>query len=346
MLIILAGTALRLFRLGADSLWYDETVSTYLAGSRLPELLRHTAGDIHPPGYYVLLRGWLVLMGYPTGHADPHGIGLEFSAAFFSLFFGVLLIALVYALARRAANRQVGLIAALLVALSPYNVWYSQEVRMYTLGAALGVVVVYALLRIAGTGQMADSRCQGGRDVDGGECVFWWAVYAIAAAAGMYTLYYFIFLLIPLNLWVLWQIAMADGKWQIANRSHRDATGSPAPASSFQPLQLPASSLAPRQPRRRVAVRTVDPGRVPAGDEPARPAVAHAPDLWNALHESWTALSLGQSAPSWLWPALLLTLGLYGLGLVALQSGISESANHRNRAHRLMAIAHSPSAIG
>ena len=79
MLIILAGAALRLYRLGADSLWYDETVSTYLAGSRLPELIRHTAGDIHPPGYYLLLRGWLVLMGYPTGHADAHGIGLEFA---------------------------------------------------------------------------------------------------------------------------------------------------------------------------------------------------------------------------------------------------------------------------
>ena len=147
-LILLTGTALRLHRLGADSLWYDETVSTYLAGSRLLDLLRHTAGDIHPPGYYILLRGWLVLMGYPTGHADARGIGLEFAAAFLSLFFGVLLIALVYALARRVANHPIGLIAALLVALSPYNVWYSQEVRMYTLGAALGVMVVYALLQI------------------------------------------------------------------------------------------------------------------------------------------------------------------------------------------------------
>jgi len=35
LLIVLVGTALRLFRLGADSLWYDETVSTFLAGSPL-----------------------------------------------------------------------------------------------------------------------------------------------------------------------------------------------------------------------------------------------------------------------------------------------------------------------
>src|SRR5512135_2802200 len=126
--ILLAGTALRLFRLGAGSLWYDETVSVFLAGSPLRELLRHTAGDIHPPGYYLLLRAWLVLAGYPTGHADARGQGLELAAAFFSCCCGVLLIALTYWLARRLANRATGLAAALLVAVSPYNIWYSQEV--------------------------------------------------------------------------------------------------------------------------------------------------------------------------------------------------------------------------
>ena len=316
LLILLVGAALRLYRLGADSLWYDETVSTFLAGSRLAELLRHTAGDIHPPGYYVLLRGWLVLMGYPTGHADAHGSGLEFSAAFFSLFFGVLLIALVYALACRVTNRHVGLIAALLVAFSPYNVWYSQEVRMYTLGAALGVVVVYALARI---GQGSGVRSQGsgvGRRTAG-----WWVVYAVAAAAGMYTLYYFIFLLIPLNLWVLWQIA--DGRWQMANGKVQNPAHSPQPpASSFQlqvsGFQLPAWLLA-----NLAAILLYAPWIPVAYRQATNPPVPPwrtAPDLWNALRESWTALSLGQSAPGWLWPALLLTVGLYGLGLVALRA--------------------------
>jgi uncharacterized membrane protein len=321
LLIMLAGTALRLFRLGADSLWYDETVSTYLAGSRLSELLRHTAGDIHPPGYYVLLRGWLVLMGYPTGHADPHGIGLEFSAAFFSLFFGVLLIALVYALARRVASNQVGLIAALLVALSPYNVWYSQEVRMYTLGAALGVVVVYAMLR---AGQAPGNRRQ---------TAGWWAVYAVATAAGMYTLYYFIFLLIPLNLWMLFLI--------LRRRSQ-------LPASSFKAwllANLAAALLyAPWIP---VAYRQTT--------NPPVPPWRTTPDLLNALRESWTALSLGQSAPNWLWPALLLALGLYGLGLVAIRQmadgkwQIADSkwqmAEHRQPSaisYRLSAISYLP----
>ena len=104
--VLLLGLALRLYRLGADSLWYDETVSTALAGSPLPELLRHTAGDIHPPGYYLLLRGWLLLTGFGDGRADPQTFGLEFVAGFFSLFFGILLIALVYRLARRLGGER------------------------------------------------------------------------------------------------------------------------------------------------------------------------------------------------------------------------------------------------
>ncbi len=69
--IALGAFALRLIALGRDSLWYDETVSVYLAGQRAAELIAHTARDIHPPLYYLLLRGWLLLAGYPTGHADP-----------------------------------------------------------------------------------------------------------------------------------------------------------------------------------------------------------------------------------------------------------------------------------
>ena len=272
-----------------------------------------------------------MFVGYPTGHADARGSGLEFSAAFFSLFFGVLLIALVYALARRVANHRVGLIAALLVALSPYNVWYSQEVRMYTLGAALGVIVVYALLRI---GQGAgDRRQESGVRSQGpgarGQAAGWWAVYAVAAAAGMYTLYYFIFLLIPLNLWVLWQIAY--GRWRIAETRtlHTTTSSFQLPASSFR---LPAWLLA-----NLVAVLLYAPWIPIAYRQATNPPVPPwrtAPDLWHALRESWTALSLGQSAPSWLWPALLLTLGLYGLGLVALRqmaNGKWQMANGRSQ---------------
>jgi hypothetical protein len=61
MILVLAGFALRLYKLGGESLWYDETVSVYLATEPLVELIGHTARDIHPPGYYLMLYAWRVL---------------------------------------------------------------------------------------------------------------------------------------------------------------------------------------------------------------------------------------------------------------------------------------------
>jgi len=320
--IFLVGIALRLFRLGADSLWYDETVSTYLAGSPIGELIRHTAGDIHPPGYYLLLRGWLLLTGYGSGRADPSGNGLEFAAAFFSLFFGVLLIALVYALARRFAGTATALVAAGLVALSPFNLWYSQEVRMYTLGAATGVIVLAALASALAQGT-AGGRPRGSKtestlgytaqnlrgpgDLGGLDVSLSaepvkvpWVTYAFAAAAGMYTLYYFAFLLLPLNLWALAVLVRQK--------------------QPVRPLILAnvfaALLYAPWIP---IAWRQAT--------QPPVPPWRTAPDLWSALAEGWTALSFGQSMPSWAWPALVLTLALSVLGVLAIARGKSAREN-------------------
>ena len=308
LLIILAGgAALRLFRLAADSLWYDETVSTLLAGSPLPELIRHTAGDIHPPLYYILLRGWLIALGYPTGHADGAGNGLEFAAAFFSLFFGVLLIGLTYVLARRFADARAGLIAAALVALSPYHVWYSQEVRMYTLGAVLGVVATLALAE--GVKRETSSVKRQTSNVG-----WWWAVYAVAAAAGMYTLYYFAFLLIALNLWALAQISKSRFTFY-ASRLTLHVSHLLLANLAAALLYAPWISIAWRQ-----------------ATEPPVPPWRLAPGFLSALVESWNALALGQSAPAWTWPAALAMLGVYVAGLLALRNRpIGQSANDVSR---------------
>ena len=160
LLIVLGGFALRLYRLGAESLWYDETVSAYLAAQSIPDLVAHTARDIHPPGYYLLLHLWARLAG-----------DSEFALAFFSLIFGVLLIPLCYTLAGRlpwpggkhGLGRDIALWSALLVAVSPYHLWYSQEVRMYTLGAALGLVTLWCALELTNQ-RVGESGNQGIRE--------------------------------------------------------------------------------------------------------------------------------------------------------------------------------------
>lgn len=182
---LLVGFALRLFQLGGESLWYDETVSVVLARKSIPDLLAHTAGDIHPPGYYLLLHWWQAWVSPTLTH------GLEFLFAWPSLVCGVLMIALLFALGRRLLEPTTAVIGIWLAALNPFHIWYSQEVRMYTLGALLGLLALWAVIKWRATAQA------GWR---------WLALYAVAGASGLYTLYYFLFVLVALNLIVLLEL--------------------------------------------------------------------------------------------------------------------------------------------
>jgi mannosyltransferase len=263
LLIVAGGFALRLYGLGAQSLWYDETVSAYLASQSIPDLIAHTARDIHPPGYYLLLHVWTRLAGSSA-----------FALAFFSLACGVLLIALTYALAHRLLGRGVALWSALLVAVSPYNLWYSQEVRMYTLGAVLGMLALWCALNVERNSLTSA------------------AGYALAAALGLYVLYYFAFLLLALNLYIILSLLHRRQlqplrTWLVAQ-------------AAVLILYLPWLSTAWRQ-----------------ATQPPVPAWRAFIPLRIVLLEAWTALSLGQSVQvAYVWPLLILTGTLFLLGLI------------------------------
>ena len=221
---ILVAFAVRLYRLGAESLWYDETVSVYLSRLPLPAMFAHTAGDIHPPGYYALLHAWQALTAPSLAH------GLEFLYAFPSLVFGLLALPLLYALGRRLFGPRTGLAALWLGAFAPFLVWYSQEVRMYTLGAFLGLLCLWALLKFCAPSPSRKTPRRHLRSTlpgrhrprpaaSGRLRYAWLAVYILAAAAGLYTLYYFLFLLVALNLIALLLIWLSPDPQQHATRS-------------------------------------------------------------------------------------------------------------------------------
>jgi uncharacterized membrane protein len=183
---LLVAFALRLFRLGAESLWYDETVSALLSNMTPAALVVHTAGDIHPPAYYLLLAGWRWL-AHPT---PAHG--LEFLLAWPSLWFGLVSVALLAAIGRKLFSPLVGTLGLWLAAIHPFQLWYSQEVRMYTLAALCALLCLWAMLKTLGPGR---SRRR------------WSLVWIGAATLGLYTLYYFAFWLVGLNLLALLGIA-------------------------------------------------------------------------------------------------------------------------------------------
>ena len=87
---MLLAFTLAVFRLDAQSLWYDEGVTAEIAQRGLAELTRWTAGDIQPPLYYYTVAGWGRLAGWS-----------EWSLRYVSVFFAVLITPLLAVLARR-----------------------------------------------------------------------------------------------------------------------------------------------------------------------------------------------------------------------------------------------------
>ena len=281
LLVVIGGFLLRLYRLGEQSLWYDETVSAYLASLDIPGLISHTAGDIHPPGYYLFLHLWVGCAG-----------DTEFALAFLSLVFGTLLIPLSYAVARRLMGNRVALWAVLVVAVSPYHLWYSQEVRMYTLAAALGMVTLWHVLTIA------YPRRRGAFTVGGGGPLIAPIVgYVLASAVGLYVMYYFAFLLVALNLFVIAHLTV-QGRW----------------ATLRVWLLAQVAVLALYVPWLLIAWRQ-------ATNPPVPPWRGFVPIHRVAL-EAWSALSLGQSVqPAQVWP-LLVAIGALFLVGIGCASGI------------------------
>lgn len=137
ILILLLAAALRFYRLDGQSFWNDEGNSVRLAQRSLPLVTAGAAADIHPPGYYYLLWAWIRLFG------DG-----EFAVRSLSAALGVLLVALTCALGRRLDRPALGLAAAFLAAVSPFQVYYSQEARMYILVALIGAAATYFFLRL------------------------------------------------------------------------------------------------------------------------------------------------------------------------------------------------------
>ncbi len=97
LLVLAAAWALRLYRLDAQSLWYDEAVTARVAGQGLAELTRWTANDIQPPLYYYLEAATTALLGRS-----------EWALRALSAAMGLLAVAVMVALARRLFGRRAG----------------------------------------------------------------------------------------------------------------------------------------------------------------------------------------------------------------------------------------------
>ncbi len=143
--IILLAAGVRLLGLGNTDLWGDEAFSVMASLGPVSHLWSMlSTGEPHPPLYPFLLVAWLRAFGHS-----------EFVARLPSAFVGIASVPVVAAIARRFATDTDGrgatlasVVAGLLVALSPIQVWYSQEARMYAQVSFFAGLATLALLRL------------------------------------------------------------------------------------------------------------------------------------------------------------------------------------------------------
>ncbi|TAK36683.1 MAG: hypothetical protein EPO21_01765 [Chloroflexota bacterium] len=188
LVAVLVAFGLRAYHLSYQSLWRDEVDALLFATTDLHKLLGNfTKTGENGPLYFLLLRFWI---GW-TGDS-------EFSLRFFSLFFGTLIVPLMYTVGRWLLRREVGIFAALLAAVSPYFVWYSQEAKMYALLTLLSLLSVYLYLLALERGRL------------------WrWVVYVVVTSLSLYV--HFFFALVVVFEGVLF--VMGYGRWKTARRS-------------------------------------------------------------------------------------------------------------------------------
>ena len=158
--VLLLAAGVRILGLGNTDLWGDEAFSVMTALGPPSKLLGILAtSEPHPPLYPFLLVVWLRAFG-----------SSELVARLPSAFCGIASVAVAAALARAAADGgrvrsatpihaplytpsgvagvAAAAVAGLLVALNPFQVWYSQEARMYAQVSFFAGLATLALLRL------------------------------------------------------------------------------------------------------------------------------------------------------------------------------------------------------
>jgi mannosyltransferase len=129
-LIALLGCALRLTGLSTHSFWYDEVQAIWAAESE--DLWAVLRDDRHPPLFFLFLRGWVRLVGH--GDAALRALPALCSCGSLWLFSRVV---------RNLLPSGAQLAAVAVFAVTPFQIWYGQELRMYAqleLGALLAMV--------------------------------------------------------------------------------------------------------------------------------------------------------------------------------------------------------------
>ena len=138
-LIVILGTLIRLWHLDKpEGMWFDEMNTFLEAKMPFEQVLKvFFTSHIHTPLYYVILHFWMNIFGES-----------DFTLRLLPVIFGTLIIPVVYLCGRELKCDKTALWAAFFTAINSLLIYYSQEMRFYSLTALFSALITLFILRI------------------------------------------------------------------------------------------------------------------------------------------------------------------------------------------------------
>ena len=130
-LILLLASATRFYQVDTRSLWEDEGWTLLLSEGSAAEIVQTMAFDQHPPLYFLMIGYWRDLTG-----------DTELALRSLSVLMSILSVAAIYQCGKTLFNAEVGIIAALLLAIWDFSIDVAQDARQYTLLTLLIILMV------------------------------------------------------------------------------------------------------------------------------------------------------------------------------------------------------------
>src|SRR3989344_8830738 len=133
LFIIILAFFLRIINLN-QSLWLDEGAHVIMSQKSLYFIIFERMGDFHPPLSYIFYHFWLML-----GQS-------EIWLRLLSVIFGLATVFIVYKLTKKLFDEKTALLSAFFLAIAPFHIYYSQEIRMYAMATFFAAISMYYLV--------------------------------------------------------------------------------------------------------------------------------------------------------------------------------------------------------
>ena len=176
--IILFAGILRLFRMEYTGLWADEIGQVQIAENTLIQtILQSVSHAASTPLDYVITH-FALYVGRSEGILQMPAV-----------IFGVLAVFVIYKIGQQMFDEKTGILASFLLAILPIHVYYSREVRFYSLATLFALLSLYFFIKAIERNTRRD-----------------WIIFGVIQFLGLYSHYYLLAITAIEGIWLLLEV--------------------------------------------------------------------------------------------------------------------------------------------